>query len=73
MGSASPTGENAGMSSYIRSLKNYREKLQARDGSEMDLDEAAEDLERSIVANLADGVLVSIVGSKVQIDITKAF
>lgn len=73
MGSASPTGENAGMSSYVWSLKNYKEKLQAKDGSEIDLDEAAEDLERSIVANLADEVLVSIVGSKVQIDITKAF
>ena len=73
MSSASPVGENAGMSSYIWSLKTYREKIQAKDGTEIDLEEAAEDLERSIVANLADEVLVSIVGARVQVDITKAF
>ncbi len=73
MSTASPVGENAGMSSYIWSMKTYKEKLLAEDGSEIDLDEASEDLERSIVANLADDVLVSIVGSRVQIDITKAF
>lgn len=73
MSTASPVGENAGMSSYIWSMKTYKEKLLAKDGTEIDLDEASEDLERSIVANLADDVLVSIVGSRVQIDITKAF
>ena len=73
MSTASPVGENAGMSSYIWSLNNYKEKLQTKDGTEIDMEEASEDLERSIVANLADEVLVSIVGSRVQIDITKAF
>jgi hypothetical protein len=65
MSSGSPVGENAGMSSYIWSLNNYKEKIEES--------EEAEDLERSIVASLADEVLVSIVGSKVQIDIIKAF
>ena len=73
MSTASPVGENAGMSSYIWSMKTYKEKLLTKDGREIDLEEASEDLERSIVANLADDVLVSIVGSRVQIDITKAF
>ena len=73
MSTASPVGENAGMSSYIWSMKTYKEKLVANDGTEIDLDEASDDLEKSIVANLADDVLVSIVGSRVQIDITKAF
>ena len=65
MSAGSPVGENAGMSSYIWSLNNYKEKIEES--------EEAEDLERSIVASLADEVLVSIVGSKVQIDIIKAF
>lgn len=71
MSTSSPVGENAGMSSYIWSLKNYKEKLDGNEDPE--LEEETEDLERSIVANLADEVLVSIVGSKVQVDITKAF
>ena len=69
MSTASPVGENAGMSSYIWSLNNYKEKL---DESE-ELEEETEDLERSIVANIADDVVVSIVGSRVQVDISKTF
>ena len=65
MSAGSPVGENAGMSSYIWSLNNYKEKIEES--------EEAEDLDRSIVASLADEVLVSIVGSTVQIDIIKAF
>ena len=71
MSTSSPVGENAGMSSYIWSLKNYKEKLDGNEDPE--LEEETEDLERSIVANLADEVLVSIVGSRVQVDITKTF
>ena len=71
MSTSSPVGENAGMSSYIWSLKNYKEKLD--ENGESELEEETEDLERSIVANLADEVLVSIVGSRVQVDITKTF
>ena len=70
MSSASPIGEDAGMSSYIWSLKNYKEKVGENEG---DLAEEMEDLERSIVANLADEVIVKIVGSKVEINIIKAF
>ena len=73
MSTSSPVGENAGMSSYIWSLNNYREKVGENAGTGAEFDEASEDLERSIVANLADEVVVSIVGAKVQVDITKAF
>ena len=71
MSTSSPVGENAGMTSYIWSLKNYKEKLD--ENEELQLEEETEDLERSIVANLADDVVVSIVGSRVQVDITKTF
>ena len=71
MSTSSPVGENAGMTSYIWSLKNYKEKLD--ENEELELEEETEDLERSIVANLADDVVVSIVGSRVQVDITKTF
>jgi hypothetical protein len=70
MMNGSPISEDAGMSSYIWSLKNYKEKIGE---NEADLAEEMEDLERSIVANLADEVIVKIVGSKVEVDIIKAF
>ena len=70
MMNGSPISEDAGMSSYIWSLKNYKEKIGE---NESDLAEEMEDLERSIVANLADEVIVKIVGSKVEVDIIKAF
>jgi hypothetical protein len=65
MSGGSPVGVNARKSSCIWSLNNYKEKIEES--------EEAEDLERSIVASLEDEVLVGIVGSKVQIDIIKAF
>ena len=54
------------MSSYVASIENQSQtKAEAKD-------ELA-DLERSIVANLADDVTVHIIGSEVEITIYKAF
>lgn len=54
------------MSTYVASIENESEtRKEAQD--------AKDDLERSIVANLADDVTVHIVGSDVEITIYKAF
>jgi len=54
------------MSTYVASIENESEtKSEAKD--------ALSDLERSIVANLADDVTVHIVGSDVEITIYKTF
>ena len=54
------------MSTYVASIENESEtKSEAKD--------ALADLERSIVANLADDVTVHIVGSDVEITIYKTF
>ena len=72
MSAGTPVGEGMGIGSYVWSLNNYKDKLEET-AEPSALEEAAEDLERSIVANLADEVLVYITGSKVQIDIIKSF
>ena len=72
MSLGSPTSyRSAG--AYAWTLNEY--KSQVRSGREKD-EEAAEawdELERSIVANLADDVSVRIEGSEVEIAITKTF
>ena len=54
------------MSSYITSVNNS-------DSDNDDANEAKDELERSIVANLADEVKVNIVNSNVEVTIFKSF
>lgn len=54
------------MSTYVASIENESEKRK-------EAQEAKDDLERSIVANLADDVTVHIIGSDVEITIYKTF
>ncbi len=70
----SPMGYAAGEDSYTWSMSTYMAELQNHMNDEAEnAKEAYDELEKSIVANLADEVSVSIVGSKVEITITKAF
>ena len=69
----SPMGYAAGEDSYIWSMSTYMSELQGNMDEAEDTKEAYDELEKSIVANLADEVVVSIVGSAVEITITKAF
>ena len=69
----SPGGFRAGMASYNWSLQKYRTGVEGGRGSSDDADEAWDELEKSIVANIADEVRVGIVGRSVEITITKAF
>ena len=67
----SPSGYMANSGSYSWSLNKYREELQAAEDKEAR--EAADELEKSIVASLADEVAVRIEGSQVEIVVTIAF
>lgn len=67
----SPSGYMASSGSYNWSLNKYREELQAAEDKEAK--EAADELEKSIVASLADEVAVRIEGSQVEIVVTIAF
>ena len=73
MSLGSPARYNVGVNAYAWSMSRYMSEV--RNGRERD-EEAAEawdELEKSIVANLADEVSVKIEGSHVEITITKAF
>ena len=64
----SPTGAAAGADSYVWSLNDYREKAESKDARQ-----ELEELQKSIVASIADEVRVSVKGSHVEITIFKAF
>ncbi len=64
MSAGSPTGSQAGLDSYLWSLNHYKEASERED---------VDELEKSIVASIADEVSVSVVGSHVEITISKAF
>ena len=69
MSMASPTGQSAGLDAYMWSLNKYKAEVEGREEG----GEAWDELEKSIVANVADEVSVSIVGSKVEIAVYKSF
>lgn len=66
MGSYNSGSYSWSMSSYIASVNNS-------DSDNDDANEAKDELERSIVANLADEVKVNIVNSNVEVAIFKSF
>jgi hypothetical protein len=69
----SPMGYAAGEDIYTWSMNTYMTELKNNTAEEEKVMEARDELEKSIVANLADDVSVNIVGSRVEITITKAF
>ena len=65
---ASPTAMGAGSTSYLWSLRKYKDEA-GKEGES----EAWDELEKSIVANIADEVSVKIVGTSVEIIVNKKF
>lgn len=55
------------------SMNEYRRDLEQNKGKKTEAAEAWDELEKSIVANVADNVTVSIVGKTVEITLSKAF
>ncbi len=69
----SPMGFVSGEDAYSWSMSNYVSELKDKLDEAEEAKEAWDELEKSIVANLADEVSVNIVGNAVSITITKAF
>ncbi len=68
MSMASPNAQNAALKNYQWSMEKYKSELKKKND-----EDSWDELEKSIVANIADDVSVSIVGSDVEIIVTKAF
>ena len=65
---ASPTAQVAGANAYQWSMEKYKAEVKKRQD-----EESWDELEKSIVANIADEVSVRIIGANVEIIVTKAF
>ncbi len=65
------------MDMYVWTLRNYRENMMNREGEPLEFEEDVytpwDELERSLIANLADDVRVSVRSDKVDIEVTKDF
>ena len=68
-----PTGGPAGDGGMIWSMANYRDEIKLHMNDEPSAPEAWDELEKSIVANIADDVRVGIVGNNVEITVVKSF
>ena len=68
-----PARYTAGVNAYAWSMSKYMSEVRSSCEQDEDAAKAWDELEKSIVANLADEVTVKIVGSLVEINITKAF
>ena len=73
MSMGGPAGYDAGLTSYIWSLNCYKAGVRRRMAEGGAAENDWEVLERSIVANLSDEVIVRIVGSEAEIIIAKTF
>ena len=65
---ASPTAQVAGANAYQWSMEKYKAEVKKQKD-----EESWDELEKSIVANIADEVSVRIIGANVEIIVTKAF
>lgn len=73
MGLMSMGGASFGNSlDYTWSMSQYRSELMSVDEGD-DADEARDELEKSIIANIADEIKVSIEGNQVEITVYKSF
>ena len=70
---AAPAGNHLVNSSDVWSMQQYKSEVESGRSEREDAQEAWDELEKSIVANVADEVRISIVGSTVEITIFKAF
>ncbi len=68
-----PTGGPAGDGGMLWSMTGYRDEIRLRMEDGSSAAEAWDELEKSIVANIADDVKVGIVGNNVEITVFKSF
>jgi len=70
---ALPMGGYAGESTAVWSMSLYRSEVQKRAGESAEADRAWDELEKSIVANIADDVKVGVRGNRVTLTVVKNF
>ncbi|WP_073089489.1 hypothetical protein [Selenomonas ruminantium] len=67
-------GVTLAIDGYMWTLDKYREDLgQAADGEDADIEAALDELEKSIVANIADDIRVYVKGNNIEMIIRKNF
>ena len=71
MAMGSPGGYRAG--NYVWSMKDYKEGVAQKEPGDSEAAAAWDELEKSIVANIADDVIVGIKGSDVSLTVYKSF
>lgn len=69
----SAIGGNAGETSTMWSMSSYKNELEKHAGDSKNASEAWDELEKSIIANIADEIKVGIVGKTVEITVFKSF
>ena len=65
------TPEGAGVDGFVWTMDEYRDRMNSARGSDPDASKAWDELERSIVASIADDVVVSVRKNMVKITISK--
>ncbi len=73
MNMASPSASDVGAGAFFWSMDKYRDEVKKKKNDGEDAAEAWDELEKSIVANIADDVSVRILGPRVEIIVSKAF
>lgn len=66
-------GAAMGMDGYMWSLDKYREDVEQTNSEEENMAEALDELEKSIVANIADNIRVYVKGNSIEMIIEKNF
>ena len=72
-GNSGPASQEASANAFYWSMNQYKQSVRKKSEDSEDAMEAWDELEKSIVANIADEVTVCIKGSNVDILIQKAF
>ena len=68
-GNSSPAAQAATANAFYWSMNKYKDEIGGKEGSE----DAWDELEKSIVANIADEIIVRVYGSNADIAIQKTF
>ncbi|MBO4692767.1 MAG: hypothetical protein J5659_00020 [Clostridia bacterium] len=68
-----PAAQAAAADAYYWSMNRYKNAIESKQESDAEAKEAYDELEKSIIANIADEITVCIKGSTVEISIKKQF
>lgn len=70
---SSPAAQAAAADAYYWSMRQYKKSVESKRAEDENAQKAWDELEKSIIANIADEIVVCIKGSNVKISIQKQF